>query len=151
MAFSIKKIFLSAVLAFILAGNTGCLSPIALQAVGSAGTAAPVTFHTSGSGEADGFWIARLDDVIEATLRAGHALSLELKDKIVEGDRTILHYIDLKDDKVKLSIERRTDTVTAMHIDIGWFGSPGLAQLLVRQVIFELYEAGAFLQDWRPD
>jgi len=151
MAFYGKKITVFAVLALLWAGNTGCLSPIALQAVGSAGTAAPVTFQSSGSGKADGFWIARYDDVTAATLRAGRALSLDLKEKIIGDDQTTLHYIDRKDDNIILLIERRTDTVTAMRINVGWFGSVGLAQLLIRQVIFEIYAAGAFLQDWRPD
>jgi len=151
MAFYGKKITVFAVLTLLWAGNTGCLSPIALQAVGSAGTAAPVTFQSSGSGKAEGFWIAHFDDVIAATLRAGQALSLELKEKKVEEDQTTLRYSDFKNDKIQLLIERRTDTVTAMRINVGWFGSVGLAQLLIRQVIFELYKADAFLQDWRPD
>jgi hypothetical protein len=149
--FSGKNIIVLAVLAFLVVGNKGCLSPMALQVAGSAGAAAPVTFESSGSGKADGFWIARYDDVTAATLRAGQALSLELKEKIIEDDQTALHYVDRKDGNIKLLIERRTDTVTAMRIDVGWFGSVGLGQLLIRQVIFELYEAGAFLQDWRPD
>lgn len=150
MSISAKKIVALVILAILAMIHAGCLPSTALYTLGSAGTAAPVTFETEGRGQAEGYWIARFDDVIAATLRAGQVLSLELKDKSIQDRQASIRYADQKGKQIKLLIETRTDTVTSMHIDIGWFGSVGLAQLLVRQVVFELHEAGAFLQDWRP-
>ena len=150
MSISATKIIALISLAFLAVMNTGCLSSSALYSLWSASATAPVTFEAEGRGQAEGFWIARFDDVVAATLSAGQALSLELKEKSIQASQAGIHYADLKGKQIKLFIEIRTDTVTSMHIDIGWFGSVGLARLLVRQVVFELYEAGAFLQDWRP-
>lgn len=150
MSVPVKNIVALVIIALLAMINTGCLSSSALYTLGSASAGAPVTFEAEGGGQAEGFWIARFDDVVAATLRAGQALSLELKEESVQDGQATIHYSDQKGKQIKLFIEIRTDTVTSMHIDIGWFGSVGLARLLIRQVVFELYEAGAFLQDWRP-
>ena len=62
----------------VLVCNVGCLSPMALNSMGAAAGSAPVSFENSGGGQGESCWIANYDDVIDATLRAGDALSLEL-------------------------------------------------------------------------
>jgi hypothetical protein len=75
------RIVRSTALLIFLICNVGCLSPLAINTVGSAGSAAPVASNNLGGGEGESFWIAQYDDVIEAVLQAGEVLSLEVKEK----------------------------------------------------------------------
>ena len=138
-------------LLIILICNVGCLSPLAINAVGSAGSAAPVASNNLGGGRGETFWIAQYDDVIEAVLQAGEALSLELKEKKIEQDQASFRFQDAKAERIDLLIERRTDTMTSILFDVGWFGSVAFGRLMFRQIISELDEAGDFLEDWIPE
>ena len=138
-------------LLIILICNVGCLSPLAINAVGSAGSAAPVASNNLGGGKGESFWIAQYDDVIEAVLQAGEVLSLELKEKKIEQDQASFRFQDAKAERIDLLIERRTDTMTSILFDVGWFGSVAFGRLMFRQIISELDEAGDFLEDWIPE
>jgi hypothetical protein len=81
--------------------NVGCLSPLAINTVGSAGSAAPVAANNLGGGRGETFWIAHYDEVIEAVLQAGEVLSLELKEK---KSSRIKHLFVFKTRKQKESI-----------------------------------------------
>jgi hypothetical protein len=137
-------------LIIILVCNVGCLSSIALNSVGAAAGGAPVSFENSGGGKGESFWIASYDDVIAASLRAGEALSLETKEKQIEKDQAFFRFYDAKKEKVDLFIERRSDTVTSIKFDVGWFGSAALGRLMAGQIIIELNETKSFLEDWTP-
>jgi hypothetical protein len=119
--------------------------------VGSAGSAAPVASNNLGGGEGESFWIAQYDDVIEAVLQAGEVLSLEVKEKKIEQDQAFFRFYDTKAERIDLFIERRTDTMTSILFDVGWFGSVAFGRLMFRQIIFELDEAGDFLEDWKTE
>ncbi len=134
-----------------LISNVGCLSPVAMSTIGAAGSGTPVAFNHLGGGKGESFWIARYDDVTAAALRAAEALSLEVKGKKVEKDRTFFRFSDAKDKKIDLFIDRRTDTVTSILFDVGWFGSVAFGRLLANQIIFELYDSESFLEDWTPE
>jgi len=136
------------VLFFVLVCNAGCLSPIALNTMGTAGSNAPMAFNNEGGGRGESFWIARYADVIAATLRAGEVLSLELEEKRTENDKTFVRFYDGKKERIDLFIERRTDTMTSINFDVGWFGSLAFGRLLARQIVYELNESGTFLEDW---
>ena len=131
--------------------NVGCLSPFAINTVGSAGSAAPVAANNLGGGRGETFWIAHYDDVIEAVLQAGEVLSLELREKKIEPDQASFRFQDAKAERIDLLIERRTDTMTSILFDVGWFGSAAFGRLMFRQIISELDEAGDFLEDWIPE
>ena len=128
--------------------NVGCLSPFAISTVGSAGSAAPVASNNLGGGKGESFWIAQYDDVIKAVLRAGEVLSLEVEEKNIEKDRAFFRFYDTKAERIALLIERRTDTMTSILFDVGWFGSVAFGRIMFRQIVFELDEAGDFLEDW---
>jgi len=140
---------LLAVFLFLIC-NTGCLSPLAMNTVGVAGSGAPVAFNHLGGGKGETYWIARYDAVIEAALRAGEVLSLVVNDKKIEEDRTFLRFTDLKNKKIDLIIERRTETMTSIMFDVGWSGSATFGRLMANQIIFELKHSNAFLEDWAP-
>jgi len=130
---------------------TAALGGCALSAAAilpSAVSASPVVAQNLGSGQGDSFWVARYDDVVQAALRAGEKLSLELKEQEIEEDRAKLLYADDRDKEISLRIERRTDTVTRVRFDADTDAFLGFARLLGRQIIDELNEADAFLVDW---
>ena len=129
---------------------TGCLSPLAMTTVGAASSSAPVAFNNRGGGKGETYWIARYDDVVEAALRAGEVLSLTVNDQKIEEDRAFLRFTDLKDKKIDLIIERRTETMTSIMFDVGWTGSTTFGRLMANQIIFELQDSNAFLEDWSP-
>lgn len=137
-------------LLIILTFSSGCLSPIALSTMGTVGSDTPVMFHSTGWGKGESFWIAKYDDVIAATTRAGEALSLELKEKKIEKNKTFIRFYDATRERIDLFIERRSDRMTSLEFDVGWFGSVALGHLLVRQIIDELIDSGDFLEDWEP-
>lgn len=132
--------------------NGGCMAPFVMQAAGgAAGGAAPSSSNYLGRGKGESYFIARYDDVIKAALRAGEVLSLEMKEKKVEAQQASIQYDDGKANKIKLLIERRTDTMTSILFDVGWSGSIAFGRLMARQIISELDEAEAFLEDWTPE
>ena len=99
-------------------------------------------------GKIKSFEVARYEDVVAAARRAGEAISLELRGESTEADKTTLQYIDGKNEEVKVFIERRTDTLTYIQIDVGLFGSKGLALVLINQIIHEIAIEGKYLQEW---
>jgi hypothetical protein len=136
------------VLFFPLVCNVGCLSPVALGTMETTGNDTPVVLEHLGHGEGEGFYIARYDDVIEATLRAAEALSLEVKEKKVEKGQAHFRLYDARKDRIDVFIVRRSETMTSIKFDVGWFGSAALGRLTTRQIIFELHRSKSFLQDW---
>lgn len=118
--------------------------------MGTVGSGVPVVFHDSGRGKGESFWIAKYDDVITAVVSAGKALSLELIEKKIENGKTFFRFYDAKKDGIDLFIERRSDTMTSLKFDVGWFGSAAFGRLMVRQIIDELSDSGDFLEDWTP-
>jgi hypothetical protein len=122
---------------------------MALNSMGAA-AGAPVSFGNSGGGKGESFWIAIYDDVIAASLRAGEALSLEVKEKQLEKDQAFFRFYDAKKDRIDLFVERRSDTVTSIKFNVGWFGPVALGRLMAGQIIIELNETESFLEDWKP-
>ena len=130
-------------------GCAGCISPClfgpSVNVGSSAGQAGVSRYET---GWVKSLELARYEDVVEATRRAGEAISLELQKEATDTDRTTLSYIDGKNEKVKVLIERRTATLTYVQIDVGLFGSKGLALVVINQIIYEISSRGGYLQGW---
>ena len=85
---------------------------------------------------------------MEATRRAGEALSLNLQKESTNAEQSIFYYIDDKKEKVKVTIEPRTGTLTQIQIDVGFFGSKGLALVLINQIVNEIARESKYLQEW---
>jgi hypothetical protein len=141
-------IVLPALFCLFLAGLSGCTAPLVFQGVSSG---APVAFNSTGPGRGDSTWLARYDDVVQATMRAGQALSLKLEKKKSGSDQIIFHFIDDKGNKLQILIERRTETMTYARLNVGWFGSTSMGRLMARQIVSEMIEANAFLRNWHPE
>ena len=81
-------------------------------------------------------------------LQAGEDLSLELKEERIERDQAFFRFQDTKAESIDLRIERRTDTMTYILFDVGWFGSVAFGRLVFRQIIYQLGEADDFDKYW---
>jgi hypothetical protein len=136
------------VLCMMITGTVGCAPVLPINAVSVAGGTAPVVYNSLGRGKGDSYWMARYDDVMAATLRAAKALSLELIKEDKEKDKALYRFCDDDSLKIDIEIRRRTDTMTSVLFDVGWFGSVSFGRLFARQVSHELQDAGAFLEDW---
>ncbi len=140
--------FLTPTLVWSLVLLSGCASPIALQGLSNG---APVAFSSTGRGTGDSSWLARYDDVVQASLRAAEALSLELKEKEIGQSQSIFAFVDERGNKLNVLIRRRTATVTYVRFDVGLFGTTSTGRLMARQIVFEMVEAGTFLRKWHPE
>ena len=132
----------------ILVAIFGCTVPLAVTGISGA---SPVAFNYLGKGKSESSWLARYDDVVAATLQAGKTLSLVLEEQETGENTTTLHYADLVGDKMDVRVERRTDTLTWIHLDVGIFGLISMSRLMARQIKFEIAIAGAYLRDWSPE
>jgi hypothetical protein len=132
----------------ILAGIFGCTVPLAVQGISGA---SPVAYSYLGKGKSESSWLARYDDVVEATLQAGKTLSLELKERKTGENTTLLLYADRLGDKMNVRVESRTDALTWIRFDVGLFGPISMSRLMARQIKFEVAKAGAYLRDWTAE
>ena len=133
-----KSAVMLAVLCILLAGTYGCTACLVGSAatVGAGAAEAGVTRFEMG--RVTRFEIAQYEDVIEASRLAAENLSLNLKEEKIEENRASFSYLDDKDQKIDLLIERRTDTITYIEVDVGIFGPQGLGLLTLNQILNEL-------------
>ena len=148
--FSWASVGLSAAAVYLFI-STGCAAPVALSAAGAVGGASPVAINLAEKGKIESFWIARYEDVVAATERAAQVLSLELLEKNSKHDRTFFRYGYSKGQKVEITIENQTATMTSALIDFGVTGSVAFADLLGREIAVELKKANAFLEGPVPE
>jgi hypothetical protein len=151
MGVSSKHGFALSALAALLFSSSGCMAPVAFQAVGAIGGASPVAMNLSEKGKLESYWVARYADVVDATVRAAQVLSLELLEKKSESDRTTFRYGFRQGEKTDVLVEYRTATMTSVQIDFGVSGSIAFARLMGREIALELAKAGAFLEELSPD
>jgi hypothetical protein len=130
-------------------GCAACLSPLVLGPSATVGsTAGEAGISRYESGRIKSFELARYEDVVEATRRAGEALSLKLQKEAINTDQSTFYYIDDRNEQVKVVIEPRTDSLTHIQIDVGLFGSKGLALVMINQIVNEIAREGKYLQEW---
>ena len=141
-----RIIVLAAAICLFLSGLSGCTAPLVFMGVSSS---APVAFNSTGWGKGDSAWLARYDDVVQATMRAGESLSLKLEKKLIEPEQSTFHFVDDPGNKLQIIIERRTETVTYAQFKVGWFGASSMGRLMARQIVYEINEADAFLRNWQ--
>ena len=136
-----KNVLVLAVLCVLLASTYGCTTACIMGSaatVGAGATEAGVTRFEMG--RVTRFEIAQYEDVIVASRLAAENLSLDLKEEKIEENRASFKYLDDKDQKIDLLIERRTDTLIYIRVDVGIFGPQGLGLLMLNQILSELAE-----------
>ena len=105
--------------------------------------------HASGPGsKVISYQVVRFVDAVNCAVRAAEALSLEKTRKDIKDNRARLQYVDEKNQPVDIIIERRSATITTIQVNAGFFGPKGLTRLVLLQIIEELDQAGAHLEDW---
>jgi hypothetical protein len=130
-------------------GCAACLSPLVLGPSATVGSSAGETgISRYESGRIKSFELARYEDVVEATRRAGEVLLLKLRKEATNADQSTFYYVDDKNEQVKVTIEPRTATLTHIQIDVGLFGSKGLALVMINQIVNEIASEGKYLQTW---
>jgi hypothetical protein len=130
-------------------GCAACLSPLVLGPSATVGSSAGETgISRYESGRIKSFELARYEDVVEATRRAGEVLLLKLRKEATNADQSTFYYVDDKNEQVKVTIEPRTATLTHIQIDVGLFGSKGLALVMINQIVNEIASEGKYLQSW---
>ena len=133
----------------VSSGCAACLSPLVLgpsAAVGSTAGEAGISRYESG--RIKSFELARYEDVVGATRRAAEVLLLKLRKEATNADQSTFYYVDDKNEQVKVTIEPRTATLTHIQIDVGLFGSKGLALVMINQIVNEIASEGKYLQSW---
>ena len=147
-----NKLLCLAVICLVLTVGYGCSACVGSCLFGPSVTVGTSTSEAGisryESGRVKSFELARYEDVVEATRRAGQVSSLELRKETTETNKTTLHYVTDENDKVKVLIERRTDTLTYIEVDVGLFGSKGLAIFIINQITHEIASEGKYLQEW---
>ncbi len=130
------------------ASQSGCVSAAPALAAGATAASAGVSILTYGKYAS--YEMVRFDDAVAATRRAADALHLKLRKEIPDRkDRWIrLIYRDDLGQDLNVKIERRSETVSGILIDVGRFGRAGMGALLQQQILDELAEAGAYLETW---
>ena len=114
----------------------GCTTPLI---VGGMSTASSGATSVSGSGtKVESYQIEDFKTVISATLKAAKTLALNVKEETIDIDRASFRFSDNNDRTVDVTIEQRTETMTYIQVDSGWFGPLGMGRLLMRQILAEL-------------
>ena len=125
--------------------TNGCTSTLI---IGGMSTASSGATSVSGSGtKVESYQIADYKTVISATLQAAEKLALKVKKETIDIDRSLFRFSDNKDRAVDVIIEQRTETMTYIKVDSGWFGPLGMGRLLMRQILAELGASGGSLKD----
>lgn len=133
-----------ALIVFSIVTN-GCTSTLI---VGGMSTASSGATNVSGFGtKVESYQIADYKTVISATLQAAKMLGLNVKKETIDIDRASFRFSDNNDRTVDVILEQRTETMTYIKVDSGWFGPLGMGRLLMRQILAELGASGDSLKD----
>ena len=138
--------FLTAVLSLLAILTSGCGVETALLAAGMGAAQSGVTQYSRG--ELKSYELVRFDDATIATELAIAALDLTVTN---QRDMPYRMWYAIKDDQDKsfqVTVERRSERVTAITISMGMWGPRGLGSLLLSQILHELGKANAYLENW---
>ena len=146
MAFTLKFALTACIGIIILCLAAGCTTGTLITGASSAPSGVS---HASGPGsKVISYQMVRFEDAVKATMRAAEALSLETRREDIKEDRVELRYADKRNQAVDIILERRSATITTIQVNAGFFGPKGLTRLVLLQIIEELDQAGAHLEDW---
>ena len=131
------------ILCFICAATAAvCAGGCTTAAVVSAGTVAGIAASAVSTGaevyrlgKLDSADEARFDEWIDAVRIAADDLHLQIaKESNKRKGEWRCTLVDERKSKIKVTVQRRTETLCRTRIDVGWFGSEPTARLLLAQV-----------------
>lgn len=124
----------------------GCGVELGILAAGASAAQSGVSFFSRG--RLHSYEVVRMEEVVIASDRAAETLALRRINQRFEEDRVWRYYQDGQGQKIEVEIQERTSRVTAVTIDVGSLGKRGMASLYLRQLLDELSEMDAYLEDW---
>lgn len=116
----------------------GCAAPVMTVAGDVAGAAAGQAVGLFNAGKEETFQPFGIDASIAATRAAAADLDLKPVGETRHPDQLKLEYVDGRKQKIVITVVRRTDTLTGIHVDVGLFGVYGLSPTMLRQIISHL-------------
>ncbi|MEM1211819.1 MAG: DUF3568 family protein [Planctomycetota bacterium] len=122
---------LPVVVLWVLPGCTG-LEP---SMIGAAATGAQTAIGIFKRGKLEAVDASPIEELTRATQQTIAGLELEVEEEIVEPDRYYVEARDLQDDWVIVELTRETDELTAIRLNVGWFGSEPTASLVLAQIL----------------
>lgn len=123
-----------AVVTIALGMSPGCTG-IEPALVGAAVSGVGVGLGATRLGKLNVAFYARASDVADAAQRVGEELGLILVE--TRGDqrnRWVFHYIENRKNWVIITVQRRTSMITHTQVNVGWFGSGAVAQLVAKRI-----------------
>ena len=90
------------------------------------------------AGKADTYVNANWQEVVSAMRKAGDDLSLHASYEHAHPEQLKVVLRDDRKQDVTITIVRRTEKTTELHVDVGFFGPEGLGRLVLREIAHEL-------------
>lgn len=143
---SLTRFLLAGLMMLLPVALCGCTVAAAGAAMGAAQSGATIMKR----GRVTTVVLAEYEAVLEAVEGARGVLELDIRRVVEQDERVAFFYEEAGGGKMSVHVARRTGTITSIVIDVGSFGRADVSRLMYLQVIDELEDAGAFLEDWRP-
>ena len=89
-------------------------------------------------GKVESYQPVQIDEAIVTVRKVAAELNLKLIKEEKHPDQLKLSYKDGRDLKIVVTVVRRTEKVTELHVDVGLFGVEGMARLVMRQILHQL-------------
>ncbi|MEM6391792.1 MAG: DUF3568 family protein [Planctomycetota bacterium] len=115
-------------------GGAGCtgLEPAMLGAAASGAQTAVGIFQR---GKLEAVDASPIDELTRATQQTIDALGFEVYEEEIEPDRYFIEARDLQNDWIIVELSRQTDMLTAIRLNVGYFGSEPTASLVLAQIL----------------
>jgi hypothetical protein len=127
--------------------SSGCAAAAAIgaaEAISIGAGAADVGSSVYKSGKLYSVQMAPFEDVVQAAYRAAHSMSLGMEKEVLYPHRAFIRFEDDLGKTAGVRIQRRTEILTFIRIDVGAFGSGPFARLFLRRMTHELAKMGVY-------
>lgn len=124
------------ILAVIVPSIGGCAAASIVGDV--AGQAVDTTQQLFRAGKADTYLNARWEDVTGATRKAAEKLAMHYHREVDHPEQVKYVVMDDREQKVTITVVRRTALATELHVDVGLFGPEGLGRLVLREIAHQM-------------
>ena len=119
----------------------GCVA--APFVAGAAGPAIEKSAELARWGKTESFQAVTMDEMIAAVRKGTEELDLtHIKEERSKETLELVYKDRQKAAKSKIDVQPRTDRATYILVDVGWFGTEGMGELTMRQILHELPAAG---------
>ena len=116
---------------------------------GASAAESSVSFHSNSALAT--FELARFDDVLPAVEHTAALLNLESLNENRAPERTWLYYRYHPNQKLEVTVRRRSETVTSVYLKVRRPGERAMATLLVKHLAETLQEREAYVdRSWLP-